>query len=302
MGVVNLSKNQVVNLSKSAEGLKQVVVGLGWDEAKASGEKKGLFGRIFGSSSSGSTQSIDCDAFAVMLESNDRLASKDDVIFYGNLHAKGGSVYHTGDNLTGEGDGDDEQITINLPAVNSTSWDEAKASGEKKGLFGRIFGSSSSGSTQSIDCDAFAVMLESNDRLASKDDVIFYGNLHAKGGSVYHTGDNLTGEGDGDDEQITINLPAVNSRITKIIIGVCIFRGTEKGQDFSKIENAFVRIVNSNNNQEMCRYNLSGKEYGGYTTMKFGELYRESDGSWAFRACGEPDRADSIRSYTGNFR
>ena len=210
MGVVNLSKNQVVNLSKSAEGLKQVVVGLGWDEAKASSEKKGLFGRIFGSSSSGSTQSIDCDAFAVMLESNDRLASNDDVIFYGNLHAKGGSVSHTGDNLTGEGDGDDEQIIINLPAVNN--------------------------------------------------------------------------------------------RITKIIIGVCIFRGTEKGQDFSKIENAFVRIVNSNNNQEMCRYNLSGKEYGGYTTMKFGELYRESDGSWAFRACGEPDRADSIRSYTGNFR
>ena len=102
---VSLQKGQKVNLSKEHAGLAKVIVGLGWDEAKPSGGG-GLFGALFGSSSH---QAIDCDASAIMLK-NGKFTDKTDLVYFGNLKHKSGTVNHMGDNLTGAGEGDDEQI------------------------------------------------------------------------------------------------------------------------------------------------------------------------------------------------
>ena len=104
---VSLQKGQKVNLSKEHAGLAKVIVGLGWDEAKPSGGG-GLFGALFGSSSH---QAIDCDASAIMLK-NGKFTDKTDLVYFGNLKHKSGTVNHMGDNLTGAGEGDDEQIVI----------------------------------------------------------------------------------------------------------------------------------------------------------------------------------------------
>ena len=104
---VSLQKGQKVNLSKEHAGLAKVIVGLGWDEAKPSGGG-GLFGALFGSSSH---QAIDCDASAIMLK-NGKFTDKTDLVYFGNLKHKSGTVNHMGDNLTGAGEGDDEQIVF----------------------------------------------------------------------------------------------------------------------------------------------------------------------------------------------
>ena len=108
---VNLQKGQKVSLSKGNPGLSRIVVGLGWDEAKT-GSSSGFFGGLF----SAPPQTIDCDAFAILLR-NGRLVSRQDVVYFNNLTHFTGSVKHMGDNLTGAGDGDDEQIVIDLPRV-----------------------------------------------------------------------------------------------------------------------------------------------------------------------------------------
>ena len=117
---VSLQKGQKVNLSKEHAGLAKVIVGLGWDEAKPSGGG-GLFGALFGSSSH---QAIDCDASAIMLK-NGKFTDKTDLVYFGNLKHKSGTVNHMGDNLTGAGEGDDEQIVISTnrgePLVGSDS-------------------------------------------------------------------------------------------------------------------------------------------------------------------------------------
>ena len=99
---LNLKKGQKISLSKENAGLSELVVGLGWDEVS---QKKGLFG--------GRQRAIDCDAFALLL-SNGRLAAKSDIVYYANKHHYSESVIHTGDNLTGAGEGDDEQIIVKL--------------------------------------------------------------------------------------------------------------------------------------------------------------------------------------------
>lgn len=104
---VNLQKGQRVSLSKNREGLSKIMVGLGWDAAEV--KKRGLFG--FGG---GSTHNIDCDASVILLK-NGRLESNKDVVYFGNLKHASGAVKHMGDNLTGDGDGDDEQIIYGYP-------------------------------------------------------------------------------------------------------------------------------------------------------------------------------------------
>lgn len=106
---ISLQKGQKVSLTKENPGLSQVVVGLGWDEAKQS---RGFLGALFGAAS----QPIDCDASAILLK-NGRLTDKADIVYFGNLRHKTGTVNHMGDNLTGAGDGDDEQIVIDLARV-----------------------------------------------------------------------------------------------------------------------------------------------------------------------------------------
>ena len=107
---VSLTKGQKVSLSKEKAGLDRIVIGLGWD-AKPAGEKKGFLSSIFSS-----TPNIDCDASVLMLK-DDKITSAQDIVYFGNLKHPSGSVQHLGDNLTGDGDGDDEQIIINLSSV-----------------------------------------------------------------------------------------------------------------------------------------------------------------------------------------
>jgi stress response protein SCP2 len=161
-------------------------------------------------------------------------------------------------------------------AVVGLGWDAVRKGG---GLFG--FGTQQ---VEDIDCDASALMLKGG-RLASEQDVVFYGNLHHRSGAVNHMGDNLTGDGDGDDEQITIDLDRVPAEYDRIVIVVNIYRAEAKKQDFGLIRNAFMRICDANTGRELVRYNLS-ENYAGKTAMIFGELYRHN-GDWKMNAVGQ---------------
>lgn len=158
--------------------------------------------------------------------------------------------------------------------VVGLGWDEAKR--EKGGFF--------SPKPQPIDCDASAILLK-NGRLFDKGDLIYFGNLRHRTGSVVHQGDNLTGAGDGDDEQIIVDLSSVPAEYDKIVFVVNIYQAVQRKQHFGMIQNAFIRLVDARNNNEMCKYNLS-ENYNGMTAMLFGEIYRHN-GEWKFNAMGQ---------------
>lgn len=151
---------------------------------------------------------------------------------------------------------------------------------------------------QTIDCDAFAIML-TNGTAADKKDVVYFGNLHHYSGAVNHMGDNLTGAGEGDDEQITIDLNSVPAQYDKIVIAVNIFQAKTKGQHFGMIQNAFIRLVDARNNKEICIYNLT-ENYSGQTAMIFGEVYR-ADGDWKFSAVGQGTSDGSVYEVTARY-
>ncbi len=158
-------------------------------------------------------------------------------------------------------------------------WDEAQPQ-RGGGLFGGLF----SAPTQSIDCDASALMLQ-NGKLTDKGDIVYFGNLRHRSGAVQHMGDNLTGAGAGDDEQIVIELDRVPAEYDRIVMVVNIYQAMARKQHFGMIRNAFIRIVDARNNQELCRYNLS-ENYDDMTAMIFGEVYRHN-GEWKFNAIGQ---------------
>lgn len=151
------------------------------------------------------------------------------------------------------------------------------------------------GGSSAIDCDAFCVAVSNRSREA---ETIYFGHTKGCHGAIIHTGDNLTGDGDGDDEQIIFNLDKIPSDITRVVVGVNIYRGRSKKQTFGDIQNAFIRIVNTENNSELCKYNLSGNRFSDCVTVTFGELYIDSAGEWQFKAVGEPSKAESIGAYT----
>lgn len=158
-------------------------------------------------------------------------------------------------------------------------WDPVKSSG--KGLFGSVFGKAA----PEIDCDASILMLNASDKLGSKENVIYYGKLTSNCGSVVHSGDNRTGGGDGDDEEIVVELSKVPAAINKLVFVVNIYESASRKQDFGMIENAFIRIVNMSNKQEILKYNLTDN-YAGKTGLITGEIYRHGNG-WKFAAIGE---------------
>ncbi len=172
-------------------------------------------------------------------------------------------------------------------------WDEVKQS-SGKGIFGSLFGSQ----PQAIDCDASAILLK-NGKFTDKSDLVYFGNLKHKSGTVNHMGDNLTGAGDGDDEQIVIDLSKVPEQYDKIVIVVNIYQAVQRKQHFGMIENAFIRLVDARNNNEICKYNLT-ENYSGMTAMIFGEVYRHN-GEWKFSAIGngttDPGLAELCRRY-----
>jgi tellurium resistance protein TerD len=135
-----------------------------------------------------------------------------------------------------------------------------------------------------FDLDASAFLLDQNGRAGGIEDFIFYNNLVGGDGSVQHTGDNLTGEGEGDDEQIKIDLASVPSHVDKIAITVTIHEAIARGQNFGQVSNAYVRVVNEVNDQEVIHYDL-GEDFSVETALVVCELYRHQ-GEWKFNAVG----------------
>ena len=158
-------------------------------------------------------------------------------------------------------------------------WDPVKQE-KKGGLFGSIFG----GSAPDIDCDASVIVCKGG-RLSGKNDIVYFGNLKHSSGAIVHTGDNLTGDGEGDDEQILVDLTAVPADYDKLVFVVNIYDCESRKQDFGMIANAFIRICDERTGEEFCRYNLS-ESYTGMTAMIFGEIYRHN-GEWKFNAIGQ---------------
>ncbi|MCX4810786.1 TerD family protein [Streptomyces graminifolii] len=135
-----------------------------------------------------------------------------------------------------------------------------------------------------FDLDASALLCGGG-RVLGDEWFIFYNQLTSPDGSVEHTGDNLTGEGEGDDESILVDLPKVPATCDKIIFPVSIHMADERGQTFGQVSNAFIRVVNQADGQELARYDLS-EDASTETAMIFGELYRYQ-GEWKFRAVGQ---------------
>ena len=135
------------------------------------------------------------------------------------------------------------------------------------------------------DLDASALLLDVSGKVPSDQHFVFYNNLKSPDGSVEHTGDNLTGEGEGDDESVKVNLDTVPAEIDKIVFPVSIHDAENRGQSFGQVRNAFIRVVNQANNQEIARYDLS-EDASTETAMVFGELYRHGS-EWKFRAVGQ---------------
>ena len=138
---------------------------------------------------------------------------------------------------------------------------------------------------QDFDLDASAFLLAAGDKVRSDSDFIFYNQLKSSDGSVEHTGDNLTGEGEGDDEVIKVDLSRVPAEIQKVSVAVTIHEAEGRRQNFGMVTNAFIRVVNEANNGELARYDLS-EDASTETAMVFGELYRHGE-EWKFRAVGQ---------------
>lgn len=136
-----------------------------------------------------------------------------------------------------------------------------------------------------FDLDAAAFLLTDSGKASKSEDFVFYGNLQHPSGAVQHMGDNLTGAGDGDDEQIVIDLANLPADYDRIVLVVNIYQAVQRNQHFGMIQNAFIRIVDSKTNAEMCKYNLTDN-YSGMTAMIFGEIYRHN-GEWKFNAIGQ---------------
>lgn len=135
-----------------------------------------------------------------------------------------------------------------------------------------------------FDLDASAFMVGSNGRCPSDEEFIFYGNLEHKSGAVKHMGDNLTGSGDGDDEQIEIDLTMVPENISKIAFTVTIYEAEARNQNFGQVSNSFIRVVNEVTGEEIIRYDL-GEDFSIETAIVVGELYKHN-GEWKFNAIG----------------
>lgn len=179
---------------------------------------------------------------------------------------------------------------------------------DKKGFLGGIFGKKE----EEYDLDVIAFLCNSagkvtdlGDRENGKPslvngDIIFFNSLRHKSGDIWLTGDNRTGAGDGDDEQIIVRLNSLDAKYEKIVFIVQIYNGEKLQQHFGKVQNAFIRAVDARN-IEMARFDLSGgPAFASQRSMVFAELVRESTG-WKLRAIGEPSESDSFVSHLRNY-
>lgn len=167
-------------------------------------------------------------------------------------------------------------------------WDEAQ---KKKGFFAK--------KERAIDCDSSAILLK-NGKLAGKEDIVYFAHLKHTSGSVIHKGDNLTGAGAGDDEQIMVDLSRVPYDVDRIVFVVNIYQAVQRNQHFGMIKNAFIRIVDNRNNTEICRYNLTD-DYSGCMAMIFGEIYKHNN-EWKFNAIGQGTPDSGLSELANRFR
>lgn len=176
--------------------------------------------------------------------------------------------------LTKEAGGALSKVTMGL------GWDAKKGGG---GLLGGLFGGGGGGS---VDLDASCVMFDENKKLV---DTVWFRQLKSKDGSVVHTGDNMTGEGEGDDEQINVNLDAVPANVKSLIFTVNSFTG----QTFDSIDNAYCRMVDSGTNKEIAKYTLNA--HGPHSAQIMAKLYKH-DNEWKMHAIGEPGNGRTIEA------
>ena len=159
-------------------------------------------------------------------------------------------------------------------------WDEAE---QKKGFLGSLFGSKPA----DIDCDASVILCGADGKVVPggiNQCLVYYRNLTHPSGAIRHCGDNLTGGGDGDDEQILVDLQLLPANVQKLVFVVNIYDADVKRQHFGMIRNAFIHITDTQAGKELCRYNLTD-DFSGYTGLVVGELDRNG-GQWEFTAVG----------------
>ncbi|GHI89859.1 MULTISPECIES: TerD family protein [Streptomyces] len=149
-----------------------------------------------------------------------------------------------------------------------------------------------------FDLDASAILTNDQGKVASDANFVFFNNLKSPDGSVEHTGDNTTGEGEGDDEAIKVNLAGVPADVSKIVFPVSIYEAESRQQSFGQVRNAYIRVVNQADNTELARYDLS-EDASTETAMVFGELYRNG-AEWKFRAIGQ-GYASGLRGIAQDF-
>ena len=135
-----------------------------------------------------------------------------------------------------------------------------------------------------FDLDASAFLIGANGKVRKQEDFVFYGNLQHESGAVKHMGDNLTGEGDGDDEQIQVDLSLIPDDVMKVVFTVTIYDSDVRRQNFGQVSNAFIRIVDEDKNTEFLHYDL-GEDFSIETAVVVGEIYRYN-GEWKFNAIG----------------
>lgn len=197
-------------------------------------------------------------------------------------------------NDKGEDVYDLSKVTIGL------GWDVKQ---KQTGFFSKLLG----GKEEEYDLDAIAFLLDDNGKVKNLGnklvggDIVFFNSLKHSSGNIWLTGDNRTGEGDGDDEQIIVRLNDLDSQYQKIVFVVSIYQGKKNNQHFGMVDNAFIRAVDAKG-KEITKYSLSGNEsLNGMCSMVFSEVYRHN-GDWKFRAIGDPYQTDMfveiLKKYT----
>jgi len=171
--------------------------------------------------------------------------------------------------------------------VMGLGWDAKQtANTSSKGLLGGLFGGNNKNTSDAIDLDASCVLFDDNNKLV---DTVYFGHLKSKDGSIVHTGDNRTGAGDGDDEQIIVELAKIPAHVKSLVFTVNSFTG----QTFDSVENAYCRLVDSQSNQEIARYTLSSQ--GSHTAQIMAKVYRHN-GEWKMHAIGENGTGRTIEN------
>lgn len=226
---INLSKHQVVNLSKQADGLKQVMIALGWDEAEKGGYKT-------------VKETVEPGFLAKLLGAQPKVIEKQ----------------------------------VFVPRESSYDYD----------------------------LDAWVAFLKDG-KIQDTSDICYYGKLRMSGINgeyATHKGDNLTGSGDGDDEQIVVNLDKIPPKFNGMVIGVTIYQGKSRKQSFGDIKNLFVRVVDTSDNFEMCRYeDAMSDDYKNCNTFIVAKMYKDK-GEWQFKSEGYGTKDGSIGEAVRNYK